>query len=74
VARYVERVMWHPTQRFKRTAKGLEMTMDVRGTTEVVSWVLGFGANAQVLAPEALRKEIAEQLTSAARAAARSPR
>ena len=70
VARYVERVLWHPTQRFKRTAAGLEMTMEVRGTTEVVGWVLGFGADARVIAPEALRKQIADELGRAARAAA----
>ena len=70
VARYVERVLWHPTQRFKRTAAGLEMTMEVRGTTEVVGWVLGFGANARVIEPEALRTEIADELGRAARATA----
>src|SRR5262249_41873952 len=44
VARYVQRRQWHPTQRFKKASSGgVEMTMDVRGTVEVVSWVLGFG-------------------------------
>ena len=66
VARYVERVMWHPTQRFKRTAKGLEMTMEARGTTEVVGWVLGFGEEALVLEPRALREAVGAQLRRAA--------
>ena len=66
VARYVERVLWHPTQRFKRTAAGLEMTMEVRGTTEVVGWVLGFGADARVLEPAALREAVAADLARAA--------
>jgi predicted DNA-binding transcriptional regulator YafY len=66
VARYVERVLWHPTQRFKRTAAGLEMTMEVRGTTEVVGWVLGFGAGARVLEPTALREAVAADLARAA--------
>ena len=66
VARYVERVMWHPTQRFKSTAAGLEMTMEVRGTTEVVGWVLGFGEKARVVAPAALRQEIGAALGRAA--------
>ena len=66
VARYVERVMWHPTQRFKRTAAGLEMTMEVRGTTEVVGWVLGFGADARVVEPAALRDAVAGELRRAA--------
>ena len=66
VARYVERVMWHPTQRFKRTAAGLEMTMEVRGTTEVVGWVLGFGNAARVMQPAALREAVAAELVRAA--------
>jgi proteasome accessory factor B len=66
VARYVERVLWHPTQRFKRTAAGLEMTMQVRGTTEVVGWVLGFGGDAHVVEPAALRDVLARELSRAA--------
>ena len=66
VARYVERVLWHPTQRFKRTAAGLEMTMEVRGTAEVVGWVLGFGGTAVVLEPAALRTEVGRELRRAA--------
>jgi len=58
VARYGQRCMWHPTQRFRRIDDGVEMTMDVRGTTEVVSWVLGFGRTAEVLEPAALREQI----------------
>jgi predicted DNA-binding transcriptional regulator YafY len=66
VARYVERVLWHPTQRFKRTTKGLEMTMAVRGTTEVVGWVLGFGGDAVVLEPAQLRDAVGDQHRRAA--------
>ena len=61
VARYVQRRMWHPTQRFKKAARGVEMTMDVRGTTEIVSWVLGFGDKARVVAPPELRAQIAAE-------------
>jgi len=49
VARYVQRRQWHPTQRFRRVDGGIEMTMDLRGTTELVSWVLGFGSKATIL-------------------------
>ena len=34
------------------------MTMDVRGTTEVVSWVLGFGHKARVIEPDGLRRQV----------------
>jgi predicted DNA-binding transcriptional regulator YafY len=67
VARYVERVLWHPTQRFKRTTAGLEMTMDVQGTTEVVGWVLGFGDGALVVEPAELRDTVAGELERAVR-------
>ena len=67
VSRYVQRRLWHPTQRFRRAAGGLEMTMDVRGTVELASWVLGFGDKARVEEPAALREQVA---ADAARAAA----
>jgi predicted DNA-binding transcriptional regulator YafY len=65
VARYVERAMWHPTQKFRRTGAGLEMTKEVRGTVEVVNWVLGFGENAVVVTPETLRRTTASRIESA---------
>jgi predicted DNA-binding transcriptional regulator YafY len=65
VARYVQRRSWHPTQRFRPAAGGVELTMDVRGTTELVSWVLGFGDKARVLEPERLRAEVAAELSRA---------
>ena len=66
VARYVQRRMWHPTQRFCKVADGVEMAMEVRGTTEVVSWVLGFGATARVLEPEGLREGVAREIETLA--------
>lgn len=68
VARYVRRRQWHRTQRFRRTSAGIEMTMEVQGTTELVSWVLGFGDKARLLEPAALRQEIGRELARAARA------
>ena len=66
-ARYVQRRQWHPTQQFRRLeGGGVEMTMDLRGTVEVVSWVLGFGAKATVLDPPVLRREIAREMTAVA--------
>lgn len=66
VARYVQRRQWHPTQRFRRSADGVELTMDVSGTVEVVSWVLGFGDQALVCEPPALRQAVAAELRRAA--------
>ena len=66
VARYVQRRLWHPTQKFRKLpGGGVEMTMEARGTVEVVSWVLGFGVTAEVLEPAALRDEVAAELAAA---------
>ena len=73
VARYVQRRQWHPTQRFRRVGEGIEMTMDVRGTTELVSWVLGFGDKAVVIEPVALGADIAAQSERARRTYSHSP-
>jgi len=48
------------------------MTMDVRGTTEVVSWVLGFGDKATMLEPAVLRDEVAGETARAAAKYART--
>jgi predicted DNA-binding transcriptional regulator YafY len=47
--------------------------MDVRGTTELTSWVLGFGDQAEVLEPESLREAVAAELSRAAARYQRPP-
>lgn len=66
VARYVQRRQWHPTQTFRRLPDGVEMSMDLRGSVETVSWVLGFGDKAKVIEPESLRAQVAAELKRAA--------
>jgi predicted DNA-binding transcriptional regulator YafY len=65
VARYVQRRMWHPTQKFRQVEQGVELTMNLRGTVEVVSWVLGFGDKARVIEPEHLRTAVTAELSRA---------
>jgi len=65
VAPYVQRRLWHPTQRFRSLPDGIEVTMDVHGTVEIVSWVLGFGDKATVLEPAGLRAEVAGEVARA---------
>ena len=72
VARYVQRRQWHPSQRFRRVEGGIELTMDVRGTTELVSWVLGFGDKALVLGPRELLDTWKGELERASQAARRT--
>jgi predicted DNA-binding transcriptional regulator YafY len=66
VARYVRRRRWHPTQRIVTVPGGVELTMEVAGSVEVASWVLGFGDKAVVLEPTALRDRVAGELRTAA--------
>ena len=74
VARYVQRRAWHPTQRFRRVYEKVEMTMDVRGTVKVVSWVLGLGSTAQVIEPNhcTMRYGLVQPLTPQKKIAVRS--
>jgi len=65
VSRFVRRRQWHPTQEVKRVPGGIELTMDVSGTVEVLSWVLGFGDKAEVLEPGSLRDQVAAELERA---------
>lgn len=66
VERFVRRRQWHPSQKLKTTKQGLEMTMKVHGTVEVVSWVLSFGDKAELLEPADLREMVAKELRAAA--------
>lgn len=61
VARYVERRRWHPTQEIRKVTGGVELIMTVAGTTELVSFALGFGPEAEVLEPAALRAQVADE-------------
>lgn len=65
VARFVRRRQWHPTQEIRRGEGGVELTMEVSGTVEIVSWVLGFGDKAEVLEPQTLRDQVAAELRRA---------
>lgn len=65
VARFVERRQWHPSATVRQVKGGIELDLLVHGTQELTSWVLGFGAQAEVLAPASLRAEILAELTQA---------
>ncbi|MBX9787606.1 MAG: WYL domain-containing protein [Pirellulales bacterium] len=60
VAGNVAEVVWHPTQRLEWNADGtLDFHATVSGIHEVSWWVLGYGDEAEVLAPAALRELVA---------------
>lgn len=60
VARNVAEVVWHKTQRCEFLADGrLDFSVTVSGLNEISWWVLGYGDQAEVLAPSALRTLVA---------------
>ena len=59
VARNVSDVLWHPTQRLVWNPDGsLNFHAHVAGIREISWWILGYGDQAEVLAPRSLRELI----------------
>jgi proteasome accessory factor B len=68
VAARVAETSWHPGQVMERQADGsLVWSASVAGVHEVRIWILGWGADAEVLEPAELRDSIAEELARATR-------
>jgi predicted DNA-binding transcriptional regulator YafY len=68
VAARVAETRWHPGQETERQADGsLVWRAAVAGVHEVRIWILGWGADAEVLEPADLRRSIADDLQRAAR-------
>ena len=65
---HVREHLWHPSQKLELLPDGrVELEMEVGLGSELRSWILSFGSGAEVLAPEALRLELREELERAAR-------
>ncbi|MCU0495543.1 MAG: WYL domain-containing protein [Chloroflexaceae bacterium] len=59
----VRESVWHHSQRLQECADGgCELLMTVGGIREIRSWVLGWGADVEVLAPTELRDEVASHV------------
>ena len=62
VAPYIRERLWHPSQQIRELSGGrLELTLRVADTLEVRRWLLGFGGDAEVVAPAALREAIHDE-------------
>ncbi|MGH2407492.1 MAG: helix-turn-helix transcriptional regulator [Candidatus Limnocylindrales bacterium] len=73
VARRVAETRWHPSQKLQWQPDGsLIWRGRIAGTHEVRVWILGWGADAEVLEPPALRDEIAAEMRRSADAYAAS--
>jgi proteasome accessory factor B len=67
VAARVAETVWHPTQSIERSADGsIVWSAKVSGMLEVRLWILEWGADAEVLAPAALREDVARTFRDAA--------
>lgn len=65
-ATYVTEHTWHASQQLAPAPDGgALLTMQVGGTAELRSWVLSFGAGAEVLEPASLRAEVVRELAGA---------
>jgi predicted DNA-binding transcriptional regulator YafY len=66
VTPYVRARVWHPSQTLRDTADGgAVLTLEVCNDMALRSWILGWGASARVLAPEALAADIRADLNTA---------
>ncbi len=65
-ASVVDRI-WHPSQQVQRLKDGsVEVRFTAGGKLEILSWLLSYGAHAELLAPDAWRAELAEIATQMA--------
>ncbi len=63
-ALWVRDKQWHPSQEITENPDGsITAAYQVGGTSEIKRWIMGFGAMAEVLEPEALRGEIIADLS-----------
>ena len=62
-ARWIRERQWHSSQQIEELPSGgLILRLWVGGLGEVKRWILGYGAHAEVLEPESLRREIMEEV------------
>lgn len=61
-AHHVLERRWHPTQKVTNVGEGkVEVEFMLSHTGDITRWILGFGSDIEVLAPKALRQEIAKE-------------
>ena len=61
-AHYIRERQWHPTQEIDEQPDGcLILRFRVGGMSEVKRWVMAYGSHAQVLAPQSLREDAADE-------------
>ena len=62
-ARWIRERLWHSSQQVEELPSGgLILHLKVGGLGEVKRWIMGYGAHAEVLEPESLRREIRDDV------------
>lgn len=61
-ATWIKERIWHPTQKIEELSDGGIIFTICANPEEIKRWVMGYGAHAEVLEPEYLRQEIAEEI------------
>ena len=65
-APYIRERIWHPSQELEELPDGrVVLRLRAGGSYEIRSWVLSFGAAAEVLEPEELREAVREEMLAA---------
>jgi len=64
--RLVAERSWHESQRIARRGTRTELSMQVGLSPDLVQWILGWGADAEVLSPPELRERVARAAAAAA--------
>lgn len=59
-AKVIESGNYHPGESHKREGDSVRYSVTVNGTEEIRRWILGFGAQAEVIAPVSLRNQLRE--------------
>lgn len=68
-ARWIRERKWHRSARIQEELDGgLTLRLSVADTSELRRWVLQFGSQAEVVAPAALRRAVADELKAASMA------
>ncbi len=63
VADRLKESMWHHSQRIvDRSDGGCDLFMEIGGIKEIRAWVLGWGADVEVLAPQTLRDDVRDHI------------
>lgn len=61
-ARWIKERIWHESQEIEDLGNG-EIILTIEGNTEEIKrWIMSYGSHCKVLEPEALRKEIEEEV------------